>query len=56
MRILDSGYGRFLLGLAAAAVLFFAGTFSGPDQAQIATLAAIYVILASSLNLLLGYS
>ncbi len=56
MRILDSGYGRFLLGLAAAAALFLAGTFSGPYQAQIATLAAIYVILASSLNLLLGYS
>ena len=56
MRILDSRPGRFLLGLAAAVVLFLAGTFSGPYQAQIATLAAIYVILASSLNLLLGYS
>ena len=56
MRILDSRYGRFLLGLGAATILFLAGTFSGPYQAQIATLAAIYVILASSLNLLLGYS
>lgn len=55
-RVLDSKLGRFLLGLAAAAALFLAGTFSGPYQAQIATLAAIYVILASSLNLLLGYS
>lgn len=56
MRFLDSKTGRFLLGLAAAVALFLAGTFSGPYQAQIATLAAIYVILASSLNLLLGYS
>jgi branched-chain amino acid transport system permease protein len=56
MRILDSGRARFLVGLVAAAVLFAVGTFSGPYQAQIATLAAIYVILASSLNLLLGYS
>jgi branched-chain amino acid transport system permease protein len=56
MRYIDSRYGRFLIGLAAAVVLFLAGTFSGPYQAQIATLAAIYVILASSLNLLLGYS
>ena len=56
MRFLDSKTARFLIGLAAAAALFLAGTFSGPYQAQIATLAAIYVILASSLNLLLGYS
>lgn len=56
MQILDSGRARFLFGLVAAAVLFVVGTFSGPYQAQIATLAAIYVILASSLNLLLGYS
>lgn len=56
MRLLDSRTGRFLLGLAVAVVLLLAGTFSGPYQAQIATLAAIYVILASSLNLLLGYS
>lgn len=55
-RLLDSKAARFLLGFAAAAALFLAGTFSGPYQAQIATLAAIYVILASSLNLLLGYS
>ncbi len=56
MRFLDSKTARFLIGLAAAAVLFLAGTFFGPYQAQLATLAAIYVILASSLNLLLGYS
>jgi branched-chain amino acid transport system permease protein len=53
---LASKTARFLLSLALAAVLFIAGTFFGPYQAQIATLAAIYVILASSLNLLLGYS
>ena len=54
--LLNSRYGRFIAGLVAAAGLFVAGTFSNPYQAQIATLAAIYVILASSLNLLLGYS
>lgn len=53
---LTSKTARFLLSLALATVLFIAGTFFGPYQAQIATLAAIYVILASSLNLLLGYS
>lgn len=53
---LNTRTGRFLLGLGLAAALFLAGSQSGPYQAQIATLAAIYVILASSLNLLLGYS
>lgn len=56
MDLLTSRWGRFTGGLAAAVVLFLIGTFSNPYQAQIATLAAIYVILASSLNLLLGYS
>jgi branched-chain amino acid transport system permease protein len=56
MRLLDWKYGRLLLGVAAVVGLFLAGSLSGPYQAQIATLAAIYVILASSLNLLLGYS
>lgn len=56
MRYLESKTARFLLSLALAAALFIGGTFFEPYQAQIATLAAIYVILASSLNLLLGYS
>jgi branched-chain amino acid transport system permease protein len=47
---------RAAAGLAAIVVLLVVGTQSGPYQAQIASLAAIYVILASSLNLLLGYS
>lgn len=53
---MDSKAARFALAIGVATALFLAGMFSGPYQAQIATLAAIYVILASSLNLLLGYS
>lgn len=56
MHKFDSKPARFILAVVIAAALFLAGSQSGPYQAQIATLTAIYVILASSLNLLLGYS
>lgn len=56
MQKFDSKPARFILAVVIAAALFLAGSQSGPYQAQIATLTAIYVILASSLNLLLGYS
>lgn len=55
-RLMESRWARFAAVLGTAGTLFVAGTFGDPYQAQIATLAAIYVILASSLNLLLGYS
>ena len=42
--------------IVSIVVLLLVGTVGGTYQSQIATLAAIYVILASSLNLLLGYS
>lgn len=47
---------RAVITVLAVVVLYLFGTQGGPYQTQIATLAAIYVILASSLNLLLGYS
>ena len=53
---LSSRWVKLGLAVAGAGALLAAGSLSGPYQAQIATLAAIYVILASSLNLLLGYS
>jgi branched-chain amino acid transport system permease protein len=41
---------------AGIAALLCLGLFGGAYQSQVAVLAAIYIILASSLNLLLGYS
>jgi branched-chain amino acid transport system permease protein len=41
---------------AGVAALLVTGMFAGAYQAQVSTLAAIYIILATSLNLLLGYS
>ncbi|MQA11610.1 MAG: branched-chain amino acid ABC transporter permease [Pseudonocardiaceae bacterium] len=47
---------RVLCAVGGVVVLLLAGTMSGSYQSQIASLAAIYVIMATSLNLLLGYS
>jgi branched-chain amino acid transport system permease protein len=41
---------------AGIAALLCLGLFGGAYQSQVAVLAAIYIVLASSLNLLLGYS
>ncbi|WP_235883735.1 branched-chain amino acid ABC transporter permease [Saccharopolyspora elongata] len=54
--LLSSRSWRVAVSVAVVALLFAGGMVSGPYQTQIAVLAAIYVILASSLNLVLGYS
>jgi branched-chain amino acid transport system permease protein len=49
-------FGRSAAIAGGIGLLLAIGLLGGPYQAQISTLAAIYIILATSLNLLLGYS
>ncbi|CAM04148.1 ABC transporter permease protein [Saccharopolyspora erythraea NRRL 2338] len=54
--MLRSRVWRVAVSVAVVGLLFAGGMLAGPYQTQIAVLAAIYVIMASSLNLVLGYS
>ncbi|MFD0489707.1 branched-chain amino acid ABC transporter permease [Saccharopolyspora spinosporotrichia] len=54
--LLRSRVWRVAVSVAVVGLLFAGGMLAGPYQTQIAVLAAIYVIMASSLNLVLGYS
>jgi branched-chain amino acid transport system permease protein len=48
--------GTFAALAVGVVALLATGTLAGAYQAQVSTLAAIYIIMATSLNLLLGYS